>query len=146
MAERDRLQPGESREAGRRLVLPKRIDGWSLTSLQRRLVKTGGRLVKHARCYWLRLAESVAAATRGGSSEPCCDGLNSCPCQRDRPTADGADFSGRGGADGTSVSDIGRKRASFEASQSPGTENYRLVRSLGARKAANPTTVEFSGG
>ena len=41
----------------RRLVLPKRIDNWSLTSLQQRLVKTGGRLVKHARYYWL-LAES----------------------------------------------------------------------------------------
>ncbi|MGH9691303.1 MAG: IS1380 family transposase [Candidatus Acidiferrales bacterium] len=42
----------------RRLVLPKRIDSWSLTSLQQRLVKTGGRLVKHARYYWLLLAES----------------------------------------------------------------------------------------
>jgi hypothetical protein len=42
----------------RRLVLPKRIDQWSLTSLQQRLVKTGGRLVKHARYYWLLLAES----------------------------------------------------------------------------------------
>ena len=40
----------------RRLVLPKRIDAWSLTSLQQRLVKTGGRLVKHARYYWLLLA------------------------------------------------------------------------------------------
>jgi hypothetical protein len=42
----------------RRLVLPKRIDAWSLTSLQQRLVKTGGRLIKHARYYWLLLAES----------------------------------------------------------------------------------------
>ena len=42
----------------RRLVLPQRIDGWSLTSLQQRLVKTGGRLLKHARYYWLLLAES----------------------------------------------------------------------------------------
>ncbi len=42
----------------RRLVLPKRVDNWSLTSLQQRLVKTGGRLVKHARYYWLLLAES----------------------------------------------------------------------------------------
>src|SRR5216684_4080173 len=42
----------------RRLVLPKRIDHWSLTSLQQRLVKTGGRLIKHARYYWLLLAES----------------------------------------------------------------------------------------
>ncbi|MFN0170454.1 MAG: transposase [Bryobacteraceae bacterium] len=42
----------------RRLVLPRRIENWSLTSLQQRLVKTGGRLVKHARDYWLMLAES----------------------------------------------------------------------------------------
>jgi hypothetical protein len=39
-------------------VLPARIDTWSLTSLQQRLVKTGGRLVTHARYYWLLLAES----------------------------------------------------------------------------------------
>lgn len=41
----------------RRLVLPQRIGNWSLTSLQQRLVKTGGRLVKHARYFWLLLAE-----------------------------------------------------------------------------------------
>ena len=41
----------------RRLVLPPRIKRWSLTSLQQRLVQTGGRLVKHARYYWLLLAE-----------------------------------------------------------------------------------------
>jgi hypothetical protein len=39
-------------------VLPQRIEKWSLTSLQQRLMKTGGRLVKHARYYWLLLAES----------------------------------------------------------------------------------------
>ena len=53
--ERTGLQP---RKLWRRLVLPKRIDTWSLTSLQQRLVKTGGRLVKHARYYWLLLPES----------------------------------------------------------------------------------------
>src|ERR1017187_1260970 len=42
----------------RRLVLPTRIGSCSLTSLRQRLVKTGGRLVKHARYYWLLLAES----------------------------------------------------------------------------------------
>ena len=47
------LWPG--RPLGR--VLPRRIDNWSLTSLQQRLVKTGGRLIKHAR-YWLMLDES----------------------------------------------------------------------------------------
>jgi hypothetical protein len=35
------------------LVLPRRIGNWSLTSLQQRLVKTGGRLIKHARYYAL---------------------------------------------------------------------------------------------
>jgi hypothetical protein len=40
------------------LELPRRIAHWSLTSLQQRLVRTGGRLVKHARYYWLLLAES----------------------------------------------------------------------------------------
>jgi len=40
-----------------RPALPQRIENWSLTSLQQRLVKTGGRLVKHARYYWLLLAE-----------------------------------------------------------------------------------------
>jgi hypothetical protein len=42
----------------RRLVLPRKIENWALTSLQQRLVKTGGRLVKHARYHWLVLAES----------------------------------------------------------------------------------------
>ena len=41
----------------RQLGLPQRIKSWSLTSLQHRLMKTGGRLVKHARYYWLLLAE-----------------------------------------------------------------------------------------
>jgi len=51
-------QPGQLKLFKRRLVLSQRIDRWSLTSLQQRLVKTGGRLVKHARYYWLLLAES----------------------------------------------------------------------------------------
>ena len=46
------------RKVWRRLVLPKGVEKWSLTSLQQRLAKTGGRLVKHARYYWLLLAES----------------------------------------------------------------------------------------
>jgi hypothetical protein len=41
----------------RRLALPARVANWSLTSLQQRLVKSGGRLIKHARYYWLLLAE-----------------------------------------------------------------------------------------
>jgi len=41
----------------RRLVLPAVIQDWSLTSLQPRLFKTGGRLVRHARYFTLQLAE-----------------------------------------------------------------------------------------
>jgi hypothetical protein len=37
------------------MALPRGIENWSLRSLQQRLVK--GRLVKHARHYWLLLAE-----------------------------------------------------------------------------------------
>jgi hypothetical protein len=47
----------------RRLGLPKSIDTWSLTSLQQRLIRTGGRLVKHARYYWLLLAEGHLTRT-----------------------------------------------------------------------------------
>ena len=55
------------KSAPRRLALPKTIDNWTLTSLQRRLVKTGGRLVKHARYYWLLLAESQLTPRLFGS-------------------------------------------------------------------------------
>jgi hypothetical protein len=48
----------------RRLALPVGISDWSLTSLQQRLVKTGGRLVKHARYYWMVLAEGHLTRTR----------------------------------------------------------------------------------
>ena len=51
----------------RRLSLPKKIRNWSLTSLQQRLVKTGGRLVKHARFYWLLLASGRLTRQRFGS-------------------------------------------------------------------------------
>jgi hypothetical protein len=38
-------------------VLPKKIENWSLISLQQRFVNTGGRLIKHARYCWFLLAE-----------------------------------------------------------------------------------------
>jgi hypothetical protein len=41
----------------RRLALAQRIENWSLTSFEQRLVKTGGFLIKRARSYWLLLAE-----------------------------------------------------------------------------------------
>ena len=59
----------------RRLVLPQRIGNWSLTSLQQLLVKTGGRLVKHARYYWLLLAESHLTRRLFGAIVGRIDGL-----------------------------------------------------------------------
>jgi hypothetical protein len=50
-----------------RLVLPLRVGRWSLTSLQQRLVKTGGRLIKHARYCWLLLAEGHVTRRLFGS-------------------------------------------------------------------------------
>src|SRR2546422_8064182 len=41
----------------RRLILPLAIQSWSLTSLQQRLFKTGGRVIRHARDFILQLAE-----------------------------------------------------------------------------------------
>jgi hypothetical protein len=46
------------------LTLPAGIVNWSLTSLRRRLVKTGGRPVKPAQYYWLLLAEGHLTRTR----------------------------------------------------------------------------------
>jgi hypothetical protein len=47
----------------RRMALPARVANWSLTSLQQRLMKAGGRLIKHTRYYWLLLAESHLTRT-----------------------------------------------------------------------------------
>ena len=41
----------------RRLALPEAIKRWSLTSVERRLIKIGGRLVRHARRLVFQLAE-----------------------------------------------------------------------------------------
>ena len=41
----------------RRLVLPEDMKHWTLSSLQTRLIKTGGRLVRHARRLVFQLAE-----------------------------------------------------------------------------------------
>ena len=41
----------------RRLALPESIKRWSLTSIQTRLIKIGGRLVRHARRLVFQLAE-----------------------------------------------------------------------------------------
>jgi hypothetical protein len=42
----------------RRLALRRGIGSWTLTSLQQRLAKTGGRLIRHAGYYGLLLGES----------------------------------------------------------------------------------------
>ena len=59
-------------------MLPRRIESWSLTSLHQRLVKTGGRLVKHSRYYWLLLAESHLTRRLFGSM---LQRIWACPCR-----------------------------------------------------------------
>jgi hypothetical protein len=49
--------------ARRRLVLPLAIQSWTLPSLQQRLFKTGGRLIRHARYFISQLAESHLTPT-----------------------------------------------------------------------------------
>jgi len=49
---------------GWRLALPVGILGCSLTSLQQRRVKPDGRLVKHARCHLITLAEGHPTRVR----------------------------------------------------------------------------------
>jgi hypothetical protein len=39
------------------------IQSWFLTSLQQRLFKTGGRLIRHTRYFVLQLAESYLTST-----------------------------------------------------------------------------------
>jgi hypothetical protein len=41
----------------RRLVLPREIDCWSLTTLREKLVKTGAKVVRHAKYVTFQLAE-----------------------------------------------------------------------------------------
>jgi hypothetical protein len=59
----------------RRLVLPVAIQSWSLTSLQQRLLKTGGRLIRHARYFTLQLAESYLTQALFRQILGCIEGL-----------------------------------------------------------------------
>jgi DDE family transposase len=90
----------------RRLILPLAIQSWSLTSLQQRLFKTGGRLIRHARYFILQLAESqvtqhLFAQIVGASS-------GSHGIRRDREPYRGGGDGGRGRSSG-GVSEQGRR-------------------------------------
>jgi hypothetical protein len=45
----------------RRLALPESMKHWSLTSIQTRMIKTGGRLVRHAKRLVFQLAEVLVS-------------------------------------------------------------------------------------
>jgi hypothetical protein len=87
----------------RRLALPSPVANWSLTSLQQRLVKTGGRLIQHARYYWLLLAEShltrrlFADMLRKVAALPLPAGIRRV--QREANLDDGAGLAGKVSAD-----------------------------------------------
>jgi hypothetical protein len=59
----------------RRLVLTPAIQSWSLTSLQQRLFKTGGRLIRHARHFVLQLAEGYLTSDLFGQILGCIERL-----------------------------------------------------------------------
>ncbi len=63
--EADVVHTGLSASGGgnffRRLALPEAIKHWFLTSVQTRLIKTGGRLVRHARRLVFQLAEVMVS-------------------------------------------------------------------------------------
>ena len=109
----------------RRLGLPQRIKSWSLTSLQHRLMKTGGRLVKHARYYWLLLAEghlsrklfgdmlrstartaSVRGLPRVGAGEVLLKGPLASLERHDRPACEGRSGSERSTEPGSSAKTV----------------------------------------
>jgi hypothetical protein len=65
-----RSRAGGLENLWRRLVLPTRVAAWSLTSSQQRLVKTDGRLIRHAQLLVAIGREpSDAAAARGHAAE-----------------------------------------------------------------------------
>jgi len=72
----------------RRLALPKMIGNWSLTSLQQRLVKSGGRLLPLCGmraitgCCWPR------GTSRGGVLAACFEGSRRYHRQQDRRAVD----------------------------------------------------------
>ena len=108
----------------RRLVLPPRIKRWSLTSLQQRLVKTGGRLVKHARYYWLLLAEGHLTRRLFGDMR--CGGSRRCRCRQAdaRPSATKPFWAKKGHKCGTVCEECperkGSSRSHVSASRSDG--------------------------
>jgi hypothetical protein len=99
----------------RRLVLPRKIENWSLTRLQQRLVKTGGKLVKHARYYWLLLAESHLTRRLFGSMVRRIDALAVAP----------AVTPAKSGDQGVEVGDVFVEI--IEKTQFPGFQFFRQV-------------------
>jgi hypothetical protein len=85
-------------------LLPLRVGNWSLTGLQQRFVKTGGRLIKHACYYWLLRAEGHLTRRLFGAV---LRRLGALPRQRDsRGQAEPRRFNGAPGRGGVSTSSI----------------------------------------
>jgi hypothetical protein len=77
----------------RRLALPKKIGNWSLT-LQQRLVRAGGRLVKHAR-YLLAVfgrRESQTATFWQNAAKDRCPAAGERVAEQERQRIEGSEF------------------------------------------------------
>jgi len=113
----------------RRLELPTQVATWPLTSLQQRLVKTGGRLIKHARYYWLL----------AGGEPPHTAAVR-------RPAQDHG-LVGAGGINGTLIADkLGRRKAAQGAvrRESP-AESRGAVLESGRNGSQRATAATASG-
>jgi DDE family transposase len=100
----------------RRLVLPLAIKNCSLTSFQQRLLKTGGRLIRHARYSTLQLAESYLTPTLFGRSSRASSGWRGIP--RDRREQLRREGEGEGG-DFPAAVEQGRRVAGVAVSVRP---------------------------
>jgi hypothetical protein len=120
----------------RPLVLTRRIDNWSLTSLQQRLMKAGGWLIKRARHYWLLLAEGHLTRR---SLAAWCGGSRRCRYRRGRRGVERVGSQRRGSKGRISVRGIGRKTGWFSAWGCAERQSWPLPVLQGPPNAKMPT-------
>jgi hypothetical protein len=108
----------------RRLVLLFAIQSWSLTSLQQRLFKTGGRLIRHARYFVLQAGRELLDI----------DSLSANPRahRATRVAPDVTEKMGHGGSEadswidaGRPVSEVGRQGGADPGASGPGRAESR---------------------
>jgi hypothetical protein len=113
------------------------IGNWSLTSLHQRLVKTGGRLVKHARYYWLLLVESHLIRRLFGSVVRRIEALAVATGQTE--AMGGAKLGDQGGEGRRGVCGMRRENRISRFWISPAVRQLRLARAKTVPRRKNAT-------